>query len=137
MKIKFLENHQLPKNSGFIFSDCDIKKTFNNRNELTVWKSNHAYSFDKSYNYKEPKIKGHVIVTLSHSANDNVFFHLYGCKKEILNKVSNDEINNILIQKLQTWLEPISILNKVMPKHRMIIFEVDPNNGKLKLHELG
>ena len=135
MKIKLLENHQLPKDSSYIFSNQDIKKIFNNLIELSVFKSNHPYTFDKSYHGKEPKIKGCVISTLSYTVHDNIFFHLYGCQKEILETISKNDIENMIIPKLQIWLEQLTGINKKIPKHRMLIVEID--SGRLKFHELG
>ena len=66
---------------------------------------------------------------------DNIFFHLYGCQKEILETISKNDIENMIIPKLQIWLEQLTGINKKIPKHCMLIVEID--SGRLKFHELG
>ena len=135
MKIKLLENHQLPKGSIYLFTDHDIKRIFNTLERISVFKSNHVYTFDKSYGGKKPKIKGCVVCTLAHTAHDNFFFHLYGCKKEVLDKITTHAIENTLIPRLSEWPEQSIKLSKMMPKHRMLVVEIE--NEKLTFHELG
>lgn len=135
MKIKLLENHQLPQGIIYLFTNQDIKRIFDTLERISVFKSNYVYTFDKSYGGKEPKIKGCVVCTLAYTAHDNVFFHLYGCKREVIDNISTIAIKNSLIPRMLEWLEQSSKMNSTMPKHRMLIVEIE--REKLKFHELG
>jgi len=135
MKVRTLENHQLPRSKAYLFTDSEIKHLFESISEICLFKSNHQFWFDKTYNCKAPKIKGVAVLTLAISKLDNsIFLHLYGCDKNILSKVTPNDLSDYLIPELNRWLKENLVLNEQWERHRMILAEVNGSSGDLKFH---
>lgn len=135
MKIRKIENHQLPRNKAYLFTDPEIKCLFKDISEICLFKSNHRYRFDKAYNCRAPKIKGIAVLTLFISKSSNsIILHLYGCDKVILDKIKSRDLSDYVIPELNKWLKENLELNQRWEKHGMILVEVSDTSGDFKFH---
>jgi len=66
---------------------------------------------------------------------DSVFFHLYGCENEILDKADEQELDN-LATTFRNWLKENMELQIQLNKHRMLLIEVNRESGLLTSHKI-
>ena len=136
MKINIIENHQLPHNKAFIFSNKEIKSISLGLEKIGVFKSNHLYIPDRRSYAKTPKTKGPVILTMSFTSAGRVYINLYGCEKGIIEQISTHNNKNKLISKLENWFKETLELSKYLDKHKELVVEVDSKTDTLRYHAI-
>lgn len=136
-KIKTIENHQLPRDKGYLLTYREIKDAFPRIESIGLWKSNHPFSFDITYNTAPPALVGTAILTLSVSkSSGSVYLHLYGCAKAVLKRINCARLRERILPELARWLDEALALQERMPMHRMVVLEVVDDTGDLKLHRI-
>lgn len=137
MKIKSIENHQLPKDQSYLLTYREIKDAFAGIDEIGLFKSNHPFSFDKTYNTAAPVLTGTAILTLSVSkVNGSVYLHMYGCAVDALKRMNASRFREHVLPELVRWLADTLALWEKMPMHRMVVLEILEDSGDLKLHRI-
>ena len=137
MKIKTIENHQLPSDQSYLLTYREIKDAFANVDMIGVFKSNHPFTFDKTNNTAAPVLAGTAILTLSVTKiGGEVYLHMYGCAKAVLKRMNASRFRDHFLPDLARWLDETLALWAKMPMHRMVVLEVLDESGELKLHRI-
>lgn len=137
MKIKTIESHQLPSDESYLLTYREIKDAFAGIDEIGLFKSNHPFCFDKTYNTAAPALASTAILTSSVSkSNGSVYLHLYGCSVDVLKRINASRFREHVLPELVRWLADTLALWEKMPMHRMVVLEIMGDTGDLKLHRI-
>ena len=137
LKIKTIENHQLPSDQSYLLTYREIKDAFAGIDRISLWKSNHPFRFDRMNNTAAPVLTGTVILTLSVGKRaGNVFLQMYGCDIDILNRMNASRFWDDVVPQLTRWLADALALWEKMPMHRELVLEVSDDSGDLKIHRI-
>ena len=137
MNIKTIENHQLPSDQSYLLTYREIKDAFAGIDKISLWKSNHPFRFDKTWNTDAPVLTGTAILTLSVGKRaGGVFLQMYGCDIDILKRMNASRFWDDVLPELTRWLADALTLWEKMPMHRVLVLEILNDSGDLKIHRI-
>ena len=137
LKIKTIENHQLPRDQRYLLTYREIKDFFRGLDEIGLFRLNHTFRFDKTYNTAAPVLMGTAILTLSVSkSNGMVYLGMYGCAIDVLKRMNASRFREHVLPELARWLVDALALCEKMPMHRVVVLEILEDSGDLKIHRI-